>query len=158
GKYRLSQSRSESDPGFGGRSGGPAGDEIARTQPVSVGRAAGGAAGLDVADNGRGRGMIVAIVGALCLVMLAVTFAVQNAQVVQVSFLSWAHTGSLAMVLMLTFSVGLAAGYLAALPTIIRRMHSLAGCRRRLQELEARQPGQESLSAGKTDQEPGRNS
>jgi uncharacterized integral membrane protein len=91
--------------------------------------------------------MIVAIIGALGLVLLAVTFAVQNAQVVQVSFLGWAHAGSLAMVLLLTFSVGLAAGYLAALPAIIRRMQSLAGCRKRLQELEARQAGPQDGSA-----------
>jgi uncharacterized integral membrane protein len=87
--------------------------------------------------------MIVAVIGALGLVLLAVTFAVQNAQVVQVSFLGWSYAGSLAMVLLLTFSVGLVAGYLAALPTIIRRLQSLAGCRKRLQELESRQPGSE---------------
>ena len=47
------------------------------------------------------------------LVCLAVVFAVQNHQTVNVWFLFWEITGSRAAVLLLTFAVGFFAGWLA---------------------------------------------
>jgi len=47
------------------------------------------------------------------LVCLAVIFAIQNHQTVNVWFLFWEITGSRAMVLLLTFTVGFFAGWLA---------------------------------------------
>ena len=87
--------------------------------------------------------MILALIGALILVLLGVTFAMQNAQLVDVAFLGWHYSGSLVVVLILTFGVGLIAGYLVAMPAVIRRMSALSACRKRVAELETRQPVRE---------------
>lgn len=80
--------------------------------------------------------MNFALVVSIILAALAVTFSIQNAQPVQVNFLSWYFNGPLVVVLLLTFATGLVASLLASIPSRFRRSRELADCRRRLQQLE----------------------
>lgn len=61
------------------------------------------------------------IIAALIIAILAIVFAIQNANIVLVSFLLWKFEGSLALVLLLTFVLGFIAGLLIILPKLIKR-------------------------------------
>ena len=76
--------------------------------------------------------LIVAIV----LAALSALFAIQNASVVTVSFLGWEWEASLALVLILTLGTGILVGYLAGLPSKLRKERQLRRTRRQLAGLE----------------------
>ncbi len=78
--------------------------------------------------------LIVAIV----LAALSALFAIQNASVVTVSFLGWEWEASLALILILTLGVGIVVGYLAGLPSALKKATLLRQSRRKLAELEGR--------------------
>lgn len=65
--------------------------------------------------------MIKRILIALSVAILAVIFAVQNSQQVAVNFFGLAFEGSLALILLLTFTVGLLGGLVFILPPKVRR-------------------------------------
>ena len=69
--------------------------------------------------------LIVAIV----LAGISAIFALQNSEVVAISFLGWDWEASLALILILTLGVGIVIGYLAGLP-------SKLGLRGRVRKLE----------------------
>lgn len=71
---------------------------------------------------------------AILIAALSVTFSVQNAQNVQVSFLAWYFEGPLVVVLLLTFAAGAVATWLAALPGKVKRHREIEACRRHEQE------------------------
>ena len=60
--------------------------------------------------------LIVAIV----LAAISAVFALQNSEVVAVSFLGWDWKASLALVLILTLGSGIVIGFLAGLPSKFR--------------------------------------
>ena len=60
--------------------------------------------------------LIVAIV----LAAISAVFALQNSEVVAVSFLGWHWQASLALVLILTLGSGMVIGFLAGLPSKFR--------------------------------------
>lgn len=66
----------------------------------------------------------------LAIALLAGLFAVQNNQVVRVSFLSWFFESPMVVVLLLTFSAGALTALLASLPGRIRTFKELKDLRR----------------------------
>ncbi len=67
---------------------------------------------------------------ALLIALAAMVFALQNATVVAVRFFSWEASESMALVLLLSFFLGVLVGLLVSLPPMIRRMGRLAQTRR----------------------------
>lgn len=63
---------------------------------------------------------------ALLVAIVAVIFASQNSMPVFVRFLGWQTQQSMALVLMLTFTLGVAFGFLVSLPPMIRRMRRIS--------------------------------
>jgi uncharacterized integral membrane protein len=59
---------------------------------------------------------------ALIIAILAVVFALQNADVIAVVFFTYSFEGSLALVLLVTFAVGVIAGIFFILPYLFRSM------------------------------------
>ncbi len=76
--------------------------------------------------------LIVAIVLAATIAV----FAIQNADVIAVSFLGWDWEASLALILILTLGVGVLIGYLVALPSSLRKGSQLRQARRELEDME----------------------
>jgi uncharacterized integral membrane protein len=74
--------------------------------------------------------MRISVVLSIIVAVLAVVFAVENARPVEVSFLKWSFTGSLALVMILTFIAGMAAAFLASLPGLIRTRLELSKLRK----------------------------
>ncbi len=61
-----------------------------------------------------------ALIGTIIILILVVVFTLQNAGDIRVDFLFWNFESSLALVLFITFSLGILASILALLPLIIR--------------------------------------
>ena len=72
----------------------------------------------------------------LVLIVLAVMFAVQNAEVVPVSVLFWDFRASLAIVVVISCVVGALVCAIAFLPALYQRSSALRALRRRQKELE----------------------
>jgi putative membrane protein len=64
--------------------------------------------------------MRVLLLLALILSLIVTVFAVQNNTPSKVAFLSWNVTGSLAIVLMITFALGIIIGVMVMLPSSVR--------------------------------------
>lgn len=77
--------------------------------------------------------MIVAI----ALAALTAVFAIQNSDVIRVSFLGWDWEASLAIILILTLGVGVLVGYLLGLPSRMKKGNQLRQTQRELENLEA---------------------
>jgi uncharacterized integral membrane protein len=78
------------------------------------------------------------LIVALGLAILTVAFALQNAIPVGVTFLVWKFEGSLALVLMLTFALGVLVSLLLSIPAIVKRRSAIANQTRKIEELENR--------------------
>ena len=74
--------------------------------------------------------MKIGAVLSIIVAVLAVVFAVENAKPVEVSFLKWSFTGSLALVMILTFIAGVLAAFLASVPGLIRTRLELSRLRK----------------------------
>ena len=77
------------------------------------------------------------LIAALALAILTVIFALQNTIPVVVTFLVWKFEGSLAMVLMLTFALGVIVSSLVSIPAIIKRRSASSHQRKKIAELES---------------------
>lgn len=95
--------------------------------------------------------MKFALVLAIALAALMVTFSLQNAQTVQVHFLAWYFEGALVLVLLMSFTVGVLTMYLASLPARFTRSRQLAEYRR---ELETCNRSVDRLQPGEKDDTP----
>ena len=69
--------------------------------------------------------MRFALVLSLILAVVAVVFALQNPQIVEVNLLFFKTQGSAALVLILTFAIGVVVGILSTLPSRIRDKREL---------------------------------
>ena len=78
------------------------------------------------------------LIVALGLAILTVVFALQNTIPVGVTFLVWKFEGSLALVLMLTFALGVLVSLLLSIPAIVKRRSAIANQTRKIEELENR--------------------
>ncbi|AAR35722.1 LapA family protein [Geobacter sulfurreducens] len=73
-----------------------------------------------------------ALVLAIALAALMVTFSLQNSQTVQVRFLGWYFEGALVIVLLMSFAIGVLTMYLASLPARFAHRRQLAEYRHQL--------------------------
>jgi putative membrane protein len=73
---------------------------------------------------------------AIALAVLTAVFAIQNSDVIEVSFLGWEWEASLALILILTLGVGILVGYLAGLPGRVKKGSQLRQARKDLAGLE----------------------
>lgn len=78
------------------------------------------------------------LIAALALAILTVIFALQNPIPVGVTFLLWKFEGSLALVLMLTFTLGVLVSLLVSIPTILKRRTAISNQQKKIGELENR--------------------
>jgi len=78
--------------------------------------------------------MRLAFALALAIVVLTAIFAMQNAQPARVAFFAWNYEGPLVTVLLVTFAVGILAGWLAALPSLWQRTRTIGQLRRELNQ------------------------
>ena len=76
------------------------------------------------------------LVLALVLAILVTTFAVQNFKTVDVNFLTWKLSGSLALVLLITLSVGILIGILVSAPSSLRKRMEMRGVKKNLRQTE----------------------
>ena len=82
--------------------------------------------------------MRILIILAVVLALLVTVFAVQNIAPTAIQFLLWNVTGSLALILMVTFSVGILIGLMIMIPGAVRGRLQSADLRRTVKSLESR--------------------
>ena len=78
------------------------------------------------------------LIVALGLAILTVIFALQNPIPVGVTFFIWKFEGSLALVLILTFALGVLVTLLISIPAIVKRRSSISRQTKKIEELENR--------------------
>ncbi|MBI3778457.1 MAG: LapA family protein [Gammaproteobacteria bacterium] len=74
---------------------------------------------------------------AVLILLIGIAFAVQNRQVVELSYyfgLKW--TGPLSLALLTAFAFGVVAGYLASLRTVVRMQRQLVQARKEIRHIE----------------------
>ncbi|MFC2043001.1 lipopolysaccharide assembly LapA domain-containing protein [Chloroflexota bacterium] len=79
---------------------------------------------------------IFVLIIVLLFAVMAVIFAVQNVEVVPISFLLWQTEGSLALVLLLALVIGVVIGLLVTLPTRVKFSRQLSKRKKEIAELE----------------------
>ena len=79
--------------------------------------------------------MQIFLLMAFSIALLILVFALQNASVVTVSFLSFNFQGSLALVLCIVFSAGFITGVLMMLPTVLRKILALRHQKRLIKQI-----------------------
>ena len=79
---------------------------------------------------------IFVLIIVLLFAVMAVIFAVQNVEVVPISFLLWQTEGSLALVLLLALVIGVVIGLLVTLPTRIKFSRELSKRKKEIAGLE----------------------
>jgi putative membrane protein len=79
---------------------------------------------------------IFVLIIVLLFAVLAVIFAVQNVEVVPISFLLWQTEGSLALVLLLALVIGVVIGLLVTLPTRVKFSRQMSKRKKEIAELE----------------------
>ncbi len=73
---------------------------------------------------------------AIIIAMALVVFAVQNATAITLTFLAWQFSGSLVVILALTFAAGVLTGIFLSAPTWLKKTKEGRVQKRRIQELE----------------------
>ncbi len=73
---------------------------------------------------------------AVLIAVALVLFAVQNAMIVPVSFLTFHFEGSLAFILIIVFAAGFLSGILMSVPSLLRRGSALREQKRKVKQLE----------------------
>ena len=73
---------------------------------------------------------------ALLIAVALVLFAVQNAAIVPVSFLTFRFEGSLAFILVVVFAAGFLSGILMSVPSILRKGSAVREQKRKVKQLE----------------------
>lgn len=73
---------------------------------------------------------------ALVIAIALVLFAVQNAAIVPVSFLTFQFKGSLAFILVVVFAAGFLSGILMSVPSILRKGSAVREHKRKVKQLE----------------------
>jgi uncharacterized integral membrane protein len=78
----------------------------------------------------------ITLILAIILALLVTIFAVQNNTQIDINFLAWNTEGSLALILMITFAIGILIGLLISAPAWFRRVRQSAVLRKSIQGLE----------------------
>lgn len=76
---------------------------------------------------------------ALGIALFTTAFAIQNSDVITVTFLAWRWEASLALILLAAFALGALAGLISCFAALVRGRMSEAALGRRVRELEARE-------------------
>ncbi len=76
------------------------------------------------------------IVLALLIAIAIVVFALQNSSIITISFLAFHYNGSLALTLIIVFTLGLLAGILISIPSLLKKSSQLREHKRRVRQLE----------------------
>ncbi|MDJ0736764.1 MAG: LapA family protein [Nostocaceae cyanobacterium] len=71
---------------------------------------------------------------ALLIAIVTVVFALQNSTPVMVQFLGWRFEDSMALVLLLTFTLGVLFGLLVSLPTIVKGIKKKGSLTRKIEQ------------------------
>ena len=90
---------------------------------------------------------------ALLITIALVLFAVQNAALVTVTFLTFHVEGSLAFILVLVFALGFLSGILVTVPSFWRKSSALREQKRKVKQMEediARSTASQAQEKGKT--------
>jgi putative membrane protein len=95
--------------------------------------------------------MRIFLILALLLSLIVTVFAIQNNTDIDVTFLRWHATGSLALVLMITMISGIGIGVMLMLPGSVRARLNGRSERKRSQQLEAELAGLRPLPEVKLD-------
>ena len=97
--------------------------------------------------------MYIFIFLALLITTAFVLFAVQNAALVTVTFLTFHFEGSLAFILVVVFALGFLSGILVTVPSFWRKSSALREQRRKVKQMEedlARGAASQAQEKGKT--------
>jgi putative membrane protein len=78
----------------------------------------------------------ITLILALILAIIVTIFAVQNNTQININFLAWDVDGSLALILMITFALGIFIGLLVTAPAWFRRVRQSAELKKNIQTLE----------------------
>ena len=73
---------------------------------------------------------------AVLIALLAVIFALQNAQTVMVKLYFWDINGSMALMMLITLLIGMASGMLILFPNIYRKNSTIRSHSKKIKELE----------------------
>ena len=92
--------------------------------------------------------MYLLLLLAMMIAIVVVLFAVQNASIVTLSFLSFHLEGSLAFIIVVVFSAGLIAGMLMMLPSVLRKSMALHEQKKKVKEFEKKTSGETPLPPG----------
>jgi putative membrane protein len=96
----------------------------------------------------------IALILALILALIVTIFAVQNNTTIEVTFLAWSVDGSLALMLIITFALGILLGLLVSTPAWFRRIRQSANLRRNIRDLEMDLEKVRSVSAAPSGEQP----
>ena len=77
------------------------------------------------------------LIAALAIALLTVIFALQNTIPVLVTFMFWKFEGSLALVLMLTFALGVLVSLMVSIPAMLKRRSANSTQKHEIQEPES---------------------
>jgi putative membrane protein len=87
-------------------------------------------------EGGYVKRLLYVILGVLAA-SAGITFAIQNRQVIDVSYYFGLHwSGPLSLALLATFTAGIVVGYLVSLRTVIRMQRQLARARKEIHQVE----------------------
>ena len=81
--------------------------------------------------------MLVLVILAIVIAIAAVTFALQNSTIVAISFGVWQFQESLAIILLITFGLGIIVSLLISIPTIIKRGWQSSRQKKKILNLDA---------------------
>ena len=77
------------------------------------------------------------LIAALAIAILTVIFALQNTIPVLVTFMFWKFEGSMALVLMLTFALGVLVSLMVSTPAMLKRRSANSTQKNKIQEPES---------------------
>jgi len=94
--------------------------------------------------------MILLLVFSILLSIVAATFALQNTAPISVKFLAYNFDGSLAIVLMVVFGLGILVAVGAMLPSLLTAKWQVLSHRRRVRQLEGKTRPEDDDPAAET--------
>lgn len=80
--------------------------------------------------------MQLQLITAIIVAILTVVFALQNTIPITVSFLTWNFKSSLALVLLITLTLGILMSLLVSAPSMIKKKRIISSQKKKIQELE----------------------
>ncbi|MEW6456750.1 MAG: LapA family protein [Acidobacteriota bacterium] len=76
----------------------------------------------------------------LIVSIITVIFAIQNSEIIGIRFLIWKFKGSLALILLISFGLGIITSLLASIPSVLKNKKKISNLQHRIQEMENQLP------------------